>query len=86
MRDKKLPKFLSKEKQMELAPPPGQNCFEMVSTWLSTQKGFEEYPVTNSMDSIPKHRQSHVADLVEFANCTKHYHEKMAKILDAGNK
>ncbi|KAK6728777.1 hypothetical protein RB195_006057 [Necator americanus] len=171
------PKFRKTEKQMELAPPPGQNCFEMVSTWLSTQKGFEEYPncknqidiykklgeenreylhrarralhnirtfiqhdywvigeqrteldnlrsemdfakaelkstkepqlieirnktyneavtafeeklkqVTNSMDSIPKHRQSHVADLVEFANCTKHYHEKMAKILDAGNK
>ncbi|CAJ0592829.1 unnamed protein product [Cylicocyclus nassatus] len=37
--------------------------------------------VKNSMDSVPKNREEHIADILEWVQCTKTYHERMAKIL-----
>ncbi|KJH53473.1 hypothetical protein DICVIV_00214 [Dictyocaulus viviparus] len=37
--------------------------------------------VTSSMNDFPKHRKSHVADVLEWAKCTRSYHDKMAKLL-----
>ncbi|KAL6730297.1 hypothetical protein Aduo_001279 [Ancylostoma duodenale] len=42
--------------------------------------------VTKSMDEVPKHKESHIADILEWANCTRLHHERMAKILEEGIK
>ncbi|KAK6728771.1 hypothetical protein RB195_006055 [Necator americanus] len=42
--------------------------------------------VTGLLDELPRHKESHIADLVEWANCTKLYHERMAHILEEYEK
>ncbi|VDO97665.1 unnamed protein product [Heligmosomoides polygyrus] len=38
--------------------------------------------VTKLMDAVPKNKENHAADLIEWTNCTRVYHEKMAKLLE----
>ncbi|EYC18117.1 hypothetical protein Y032_0028g1686 [Ancylostoma ceylanicum] len=42
--------------------------------------------VTTLLDELPKHKEMHIADLLEWLSCTKTYHERMAKILEECEK
>ncbi|KAK5986284.1 BAR domain-containing protein [Trichostrongylus colubriformis] len=167
------PKFRKMDHKMELAPPPDEDPYELVSAWLTNSKAFEDYKnfktqvslyqkqaiehreyirrarralhnirtfiqhhywvvgihrteldnlriemdfaraelkaakepqlvdlknklydqavrsfeaklkeVTKLMDAVPKNKESHLADVIEWTNCTRMYHEKMAKLLE----
>ncbi|KAK6043485.1 hypothetical protein COOONC_19009, partial [Cooperia oncophora] len=38
--------------------------------------------VTKLMDAVPKNKEAHLEDVIEWTNCTRVYHEKMAKLLE----
>uniref|UniRef100_A0A158P913 BAR domain-containing protein n=1 Tax=Angiostrongylus cantonensis TaxID=6313 RepID=A0A158P913_ANGCA len=42
--------------------------------------------VTSLMDGFPKIKILHVADILDWAKCTRQYHEEMAKLLDKNIK
>ncbi|KAK6025301.1 hypothetical protein OSTOST_08805 [Ostertagia ostertagi] len=167
------PSFRKMDQKMELAPPPGQDPYELVTAWLTNSKTFDDYKnhkaqvslyekqatehrdyirrarralhnirtfvqhdywivgiqrteldnlriemdfakaelkaakepqlvdlknklyaqavkafeeklkeVTKLMDAVPKNKEAHLADVIEWTNCTRVYHEKMAKLLE----
>ncbi|RCN50762.1 hypothetical protein ANCCAN_03148 [Ancylostoma caninum] len=42
--------------------------------------------LTTLLDELPKHKETHIADLLEWLSCTKTYHERMAKLLEECEK
>ncbi|KAE9417997.1 hypothetical protein Angca_000015, partial [Angiostrongylus cantonensis] len=68
--------------KINLEPPAEQDRYEMVVTCLTSNKSFEDYSVTSLMDGFPKIKILHVADILDWAKCTRQYHEEMAKLLD----
>ncbi|CAJ0592830.1 unnamed protein product [Cylicocyclus nassatus] len=42
--------------------------------------------LTTLLDQVPQHKESHVADLLEWCTCTKKFHEEMAHLAEACEK